>query len=198
MSRIAVVGLRGVADDVVAQTARHVARTFATDAEAWTRRADLEPLPPDGSERLESTDILRRLLRSVPDPQTRLLGVTETDLYLPTLSFVFGHAQLDGQVAVVSLYRLRPENQFLNPDPERVRSRLRRETSHELGHTYGLRHCTDRSCCMALSTSVDEVDTKSPEFCRTCRALVREAQRHERVREERVDRRSVPSQEVGR
>ena len=35
--------------------------------------------------------------------------MTEGDLAIPTLTFVFGQAQLDGPVAVVSLARLRQE-----------------------------------------------------------------------------------------
>jgi archaemetzincin len=182
VSRVTVVGLRGVDDDLVRRAASFVARTFVVDAAAGAARPDLEPVPEAGHGQIVSTEILRRLLDEVPDGATRLLGVTEADLYLPTLSFVFGHAQLDGHVAVVSLFRLRPENQGLHSDPERVWDRFTREIAHELGHTWGLQHCADRRCCMSLSTSIDEVDLKTADFCRGCRALLREAQRRERTR----------------
>jgi len=182
VSRVTLIGLRDVDQDMVRRAASFVARTFMVDAGPGPARPDLEPAPEAGQGQIVSTEILRRLLGEVPDGRTRLLGVTEADLYLPTLSFVFGHAQLDGLVAVVSMFRLRPENQGLHPDPERVWERFTREIAHELGHTWGLRHCTDRSCCMSLSTSIEEVDRKTADFCRGCRALLREAQRRERTR----------------
>ncbi|MFQ6074366.1 MAG: archemetzincin, partial [Candidatus Bathyarchaeia archaeon] len=38
-----------------------------------------------------------------------VLGVTEVDLYVPRLNFVFGEALCPGKAAIVSLFRLRPE-----------------------------------------------------------------------------------------
>ena len=37
-----------------------------------------------------------------PGPRRRVLGVTGVDLFIPVLTYVFGEAQLDGRVAVVS------------------------------------------------------------------------------------------------
>lgn len=187
MSEVHVIGLRAVDEAWVSRAASFVSRTFAVDGLVGTPCPEIEPDPEPDHGQVASTELLRGLLAQAPGPGTRLLGLTETDLYLPTLSFVFGHAQLDGQVAVVSLYRLRPENEGLHADPQRLADRLVREVAHELGHTWGLQHCSRRTCCMSLSTSVEEVDTKTAEFCRTCRALLREAQRRERSRHARAD-----------
>ena len=43
---------------------------------------------------------------------------------------------------------------------------------HELGHTCGLVHCTDRTCAMALATNVAQLDAKQPRYCESCRALM--------------------------
>src|SRR3954469_10743464 len=56
-----------------------------------------------------STDILGRLQSLAAEETWRLLGVTGLDLYIPILTFVFGEAQMNGQVAVVSSHRLRQE-----------------------------------------------------------------------------------------
>lgn len=185
MSRIHLVGTAEIEPQVLADLRAFVARTFVVDVDVWPAREDLDPVPDPARGQVPSTEILRRLLRLVPAGHDRLLGITARDLFLPTLTFVFGHAQLDGQVGVVSMYRLRQENMGLGADPELSWSRLTREAAHELGHTYGLRHCARRSCCMSLSTSIEEVDVKSDDFCRSCRALLREAQRHEHIRSER-------------
>ena len=64
---------------------------------------------------------------------------------MPVLSFVYGQAQLEGQVAVVSLARLRPEFHGLLPDAAVLERRAATEAVHELGHTFGLVHCLDRA-----------------------------------------------------
>jgi archaemetzincin len=132
----------------------------------------LDPLPALHAERRQyhSTELLARLSARRPPETWRLLGVTPLDLYIPTLTFVFGEAQLEGPGAVVSTCRLRQEFYGLPPDPALLRERLLKEAVHELGHTLQLRHCDDYRCVMAASHSVEWVDLKSSHFCSACRA----------------------------
>jgi archaemetzincin len=118
--------------------------------------------------------ILRRLLDLCSDGATRLLAVTGMDLYIPMLSFVYGQAQLGGRVAVVSMARLRPEHYSLAPDAELLQIRARKEALHEVGHLFGLVHCQDVNCAMALSTGIRQLDGKQPSLCAGCAALASE------------------------
>ena len=119
--------------------------------------------------------ILRNLLDGVQNHrQTRLLAVTGGDLYIPMLSFVYGLAQLGGAVAVVSMARLRPEYYGLPPNEELLRIRARKEALHEAGHLFGLVHCPDANCAMALSTGIRQLDRKQPWLCAGCAALASE------------------------
>ena len=79
-----------------------------------------------------------------------ILGVTDVDLAIPMLSFLFGQAQLDGRVAVVSLCRLHQEFYGLPADRGLLRERTVKEVLHELGHTFGLAHCSDSEMCDEL------------------------------------------------
>ena len=180
MIPILVAPLPGVDDELVDRCVRFVAHTFLVDGGRWDPPPHLEPPPDPDRGQVESTPVLRALLDHAPADH-RVIALSARDLFLPTLSFVFGHAQLGGRVALVSLFRLRQESYGFAPDPELLFDRVRRECAHELGHTYGLRHCPDPHCCMSLSTSIEDVDAKTPEFCRGCRALVRETQRRERA-----------------
>src|SRR5690348_5709930 len=56
-----------------------------------------------------SIPVLEMLARICPADALKLLAVTERDLFIPVLTFVYGQAQLNGRVAVVSLARLRQE-----------------------------------------------------------------------------------------
>jgi archaemetzincin len=115
-----------------------------------------------------STEILKKILQRPPSESWKVLGVTEVDLYIPVLTFVFGEAQLSDGGAVVSTHRLRQEFYGLPTDPEILRQRLLKESLHELGHTYGLRHCPDYTCVMSASNGVERIDLKQAEFCLTC------------------------------
>lgn len=92
-----------------------------------------------------------------------VLAVTSLDLYAGNLNFVFGLAELPGKAAVISFYRL-----HFAADGERFKSRAVKEAIHELGHTFGLRHCTNPRCVMTFSNSLADTDRKATRFCIEC------------------------------
>jgi predicted Zn-dependent protease len=53
-----------------------------------------------------------------------------------------------------------------------LRDRLVKEAVHELGHTFGLRHCADWRCVMSSSYGVERLDVKGADFCPRCRKPV--------------------------
>lgn len=119
-----------------------------------------------------SIPVLEMLLLHCPADAARLLAITARDLFIPVLTFVFGHAQLGGRAAVVSLARLRQEFYGLPPDREIFLERAAKEALHESGHMFGLVHCSDRTCAMSLSTGVRQIDSKQAAFCAPCTARV--------------------------
>jgi archaemetzincin len=98
-----------------------------------------------------------------------VLAVTDQDLFIPILTFVFGEAQLGGRVAVVSTARLGEPGL---PDPRVALERLAKESVHELGHCFGLVHCDSPGCVMARSPGARDVDRKRGDFCSKCRDRV--------------------------
>jgi archaemetzincin len=173
MTAVALLPMGEPPDAVVERMAAGLHDAFGLEVTRLSRCDD----PPDAfdasRDQWEATSMLRTLLgRSAPD--RRLLGITERDLFLPVLSFVYGQAQLRGRVAVVSLARLRPEFHGLRPDPDRLARRAATEAVHEVGHTLGLVHCTDRRCPMALSLGLADLDFKTATPCASCAALLRE------------------------
>jgi archaemetzincin len=113
-------------------------------------------------------------LASLDDGYGHILGVTPVDLYIPILKYVFGEAQVDGRVAVVSYHRLRQSFYGLPSDRLLMQERLVKECLHELGHTFGLHHCTDYECVMASAFSVERIDIRLAEYCSECGASVAE------------------------
>jgi len=91
-----------------------------------------------------------------------VLGITDMDGYVPGLNFVFGIAMPTIAAAVVFLHRL------ATPNTDLFESRVIKEALHELGHLFGLRHCSNPRCVMRFSNTVMEVDYKQDAFCRRC------------------------------
>lgn len=116
----------------------------------------------------QSAEIMKTLAQHVPHDAARVLGVTGVDLATPMLSFLFGQAQLDGPVAVVSLCRLRQDFYGLPADESLLRERTVKEVLHELGHTFGLVHCLEPECAMSLATHIELVDAKAERYCANC------------------------------
>jgi archaemetzincin len=117
-----------------------------------------------------STRILEELEIRAPETCIKLLAVTQEDLFIPILTHVYGEAQLGGKASIVSISRLMayPETNSL----EKSRSRIIKEATHELGHTFDLRHCEDQRCIMHYCRKLEDVDRKSDQFCRYCRILL--------------------------
>ncbi len=112
--------------------------------------------------------IIERLVSGLPSDCEKLLGVTDIDLCTPVLTFVYGEAQLGGNVALVSLNRLKQEFYDLPPDETLLVKRLLKVCTHELGHCYGLIHCSDPRCVMYLSNNIVTIDNKKRSFCVRC------------------------------
>jgi archaemetzincin len=157
--------------DVLEHLAVTLARIFRTPCRIRPEVFDPSFALDSTRQQLYSTAILQRLER-VSDLDARILGVTASDLYVPVLTFVFGEAQLDGNCAVVSTARLKDEFYGLPPQPDLMLERLIKEAVHELGHTFGLRHCADWHCVMTSSHAVERLDIKSADFCRRCRTAL--------------------------
>ncbi len=157
--------------EVLEQLAAALARTFRTPCQVRPELFDVSYAWDWGRQQCHSTAILQRLDRE-SDPGARILGVTAADLYVPVLTFVFGEAQLDGNCAAVSTARLHEEFYGLPARASLLHERLLKEAVHELGHTFGLRHCPNWRCVMTSSHGVERLDVKSAEFCQTCRKAV--------------------------
>lgn len=150
-------------------------RTFGFEVRRMTPLGDPSYSFDAQRKQYSSTMILRELVRHCPADGTRLLAVTECDLFIPMLSFIYGQAQLDGKVSIVSIARLRQEFYTLPPNQVLLLARLIKEALHELGHTFGLTHCLEIGCSMSLATNIHQLDVKGIDFCDSCSILARES-----------------------
>lgn len=164
-----------VSQPVIAAIGESIMEEYDAGVEALPEMAVPDGAYDAGRSQYSSSVILQRLAANVPMDAFRLFGITKHDLFIPMLSFVFGQAQLNGRVALLSLARLRQEFYGLPGDVAVLTERVTKETLHELGHTFGLLHCLDKECPMSLSTTVQLLDNKRSAYCAGCSALLRDA-----------------------
>jgi len=118
--------------------------------------ASLQPKPAsrqnDCGEQWHAGQVLDALTRAgFPHDAYCMLAVTMCDLYpREEWNFVYGLARLTGRVGVFSFIRHEPI-QGARPDSWPEGELLYRSTKtmlHEIGHMFGLRHCTWYNCLM--------------------------------------------------
>ena len=173
MRAIHLVGIGAGLDlELLDQLAAGLARTFQISCHVREEVLDASYALDPKRNQYYSTTILQQLI-PLAGNDTRLLGITALDLFVPVLTFVFGEAQLQGTCALVSTHRLAEEFYGLPARADVLHSRLLKEAMHELGHTFGLRHCLDWSCAMASTHAIERLDLKNAAFCARCRALIR-------------------------
>lgn len=117
---------------------------------------------------------LKEVVRLTPQGE-RSVYIIREDMFSPPLDFVFGLSRESS--CIVSTARLDPRFygtvQDLPAAGRLFGERLVKEVIHELGHSFGLPHCSDKSCVMVFSEFVDGVDAKGAEFCRSCRKALK-------------------------
>ena len=120
-----------------------------------------EAYPSHSTSQFRADVLLTDCVSDVKHANQLSLVLTSRDLYVPSLSYVFGIAMRNLNACIVSCFRLGGNTEVFG-------ARLAKEIIHEVGHLNGLRHCQDSSCVMSFSNTVAAVDRKKPKFCLRC------------------------------
>ncbi len=134
---------------------------------------DIEFAYHDGRKQYFSTAVLEELDKRAPQDLLKIIALTQKDLFIPILTYVFGEAQLGGRCAILSSYRLMP----VSRTPQNLilyQRRMIKEVLHELGHTFTLKHCREKKCIMHYCRRVKDIDQKDTIFCRYCSVFLRD------------------------
>lgn len=122
---------------------------------------------------LLAPEVLEHLKTRLPPDGYALIGLTDVDLYPEdSWNFVFGMATFRERVGVYSTARYHPS--FYGeadhyPAPEYwVMRRSLKVMAHEIGHMFGMEHCTYYECVMNGSNHLEETDRRPPHLCPVC------------------------------
>jgi archaemetzincin len=120
---------------------------------------------------------LHHLARMPDDRHLRILALTEVDLCIPILTYVFGEAEVGGKVAVVSSFRLRHNDDGTTVSLDKYYERLAKVALHEVAHTLSALHCDEPGCLMRFSAKVRHLDEIGIFFCDRCEFVVQQGVR---------------------
>jgi archaemetzincin len=149
--------------------AGNVKREFPFSVNIKEGRLDLSEFYDPVRRQYDGSQILKKVDSLFSSDSVKTLGLFNVDLFIPILTYIFGQAVLNGRTGIASLYRLSNERYGIEPDDKVILERFQKEIIHELGHTFGLKHCYVPTCVMRSSTYVEDIDQKSPNLCPACR-----------------------------
>jgi archaemetzincin len=113
-------------------------------------------------------DSLLQYLSNLGTTDTILLGLTNKDISTTKGQVadwgIMGLGQNPGNACIVSTYRLSKTDED---------GQLYKLSLHELGHTLGLGHCTDKTCIMRDAEGGNHLNVETG-FCAVCSAYLKE------------------------
>ena len=155
--------------NILEELKERLKQTFGCPVEIIPEAGNIERAYDSKRRQYLASGLLARLKKSGVAEGEKVLGIVDVDLYAPGPNFVFGQADIAFSAALISLCRLRQEYYELPSDEALFLDRAVKEAVHELGHTFGLRHCKNARCVMHFSNSLADTDRKQIAFCSQCR-----------------------------
>ncbi len=160
----------GALDPVILDTvAAHVRSLMAAEVAILPPRSLPDSAYYAPRHRYRGDALLAFLDRATPAGYSHVVGITDRDISVTNGRLhdwgVFGVARLAGRPGVVSTFRLGAGS----PPVPVLRARLENVVVHELGHTFGLPHCTSAGCVMRdAEGSIRPVDASTGKLCPSC------------------------------
>jgi archaemetzincin len=130
------------------------------------------------SSRYRADTLIRFLRKNIDSNYDFVIGLTDKDISTtkysnrstktikePSYKYadwgIFGLGFMPGKSCIVSTYRLKEIN---------FRSRFIKICCHELGHNFGLPHCSDKSCIMQdAAETIKTIDNVKLNLCNSCK-----------------------------
>jgi archaemetzincin len=134
---------------------------------------DLSEFYDPARRQYDGNKLLKEINSNTTTDSLKTVGLFAVDLFIPILTYIYGQAFLCGHTGIASLYRLKNELYGMKQDEKLLLNRFKKVITHELGHTFGLKHCHSSGCVMKSSTYVEDIDQKSANLCPRCKTEIK-------------------------
>jgi archaemetzincin len=147
-------------------------RTIERVYNARCRVRESLPVPPEAwngdRQQVDADAMLGVLVDEFPDDSSRVLAVTQKDMFAAGRPYVFGYGHLRDRVSIVATARLEERFYGRRQQEPLLRVRLYKAAIHELGHTAGNPHCSARECIMREVADLEALDELPLFYCNAC------------------------------
>jgi len=156
--------------DFLTSIADCVTKEYQLPVSVEEKYIDLTNFYDPGRRQYDGNKLLKEIDSIYFFESIKRIGLFRVDLFIPILTYIFGQAFLNGRTGIVSTYRLKNELYGIEANDKLLLERFKKVIIHELGHTFGLKHCYSPSCVMLSSTYMEDIDQKNTNLCVKCRA----------------------------
>lgn len=151
-----------------------LSKRFSSDIKVIDLKLNIDNFFSAERKQYFSTQIIAEAIKLTDKFDGKIVMLTDVDIFVPALTFIFGEAQLNGKHSILSVCRLYEEFYSNISNKHLLLERTIKEALHELGHCFGLRHCLDWDCVMHSSPGIEEVDIKGISYCRKCSSSIKD------------------------
>lgn len=169
MLEIRLISYSDFSDEMLEEIRVVVERELEVPAKVIKSQFDITNFYDELRRQYDGNKILSEVVKYTTGSRARVIALFDVDIFIPILTFIFGQANFKGQTGIASSYRLQNELYGLERNDKLMMERFIKIIIHELGHSYGLKHCFVPGCVMRSSTYVENIDQKERRFCHGCK-----------------------------
>jgi len=170
--KIVIVLLSEIAKKILKELKNHLDEIFNSKIEFLTMKMDLDFAFDRKRKQYLASSILERLKNFKKENFEKWLAICNVDLFAEGLNFVFGEADIEKGISIISVLRLKQSFYGFSNNENLFLERVKKEATHELGHLFYLGHCQNPNCVMYFSNSILDTDKKSKFFCEKCQKIL--------------------------
>ncbi|MFZ4399346.1 MAG: archaemetzincin family Zn-dependent metalloprotease [Bacteroidales bacterium] len=156
-------------NDFLNKIAENIHREFHISIQIKEAHIDISEFYNPARRQYDANKLLYLIEKDYSSDEAKTIGLFNIDLFIPIFTYIFGQAFLSGKTGIASAFRLSNERYGIKPDKALYLERVSKEIIHELGHTFGLIHCSIPDCVMRSGTYVEDIDQKDISFCPKCK-----------------------------
>ena len=170
--KIVIVLLSEIEKKILEELRTHLGEVFNLKIKFLPMKLDLSFAFDEKRKQYLASLILERLRDFKREKTEKWLAICNVDLFAEGLNFVFGEADLEEGISIISISRLGQSFYGLSNEKNLFLERIKKEATHELGHLFYLGHCQNPNCVMYFSNSILDTDRKSEFFCEKCKRIL--------------------------
>ncbi len=120
----------------------------STDYEYYSK---LKGISVNLTEQIEANSLIDNYLKgSKPADAVAVLGITEHDLYLPKMNFIYGVSSLSNGIGIISTYRIAEY-------PFESKINIRKAATKQIANLFSIPNVKDYQCVLNYHLSIDEL-----------------------------------------